>query len=268
MRTYRWDHRPVGAARRAGLLALAGGLLHALPAATVLPTVRLRWFPALSGVGAPDHVALTFDDGPDPASTPLFLEVLAAHRVRATFFLLGGMVPRAPTLARELVAAGHEVGVHGWSHRNLLLRDPAATYRELARAVAVITAATGVRPRYHRPPYGVLTGPGWLAARRLGLTSVLWTCWGRDWTAEADPRTVLATVRAGLAGGGTVLLHDSDCASAPGAWRAALGALPELLAGCAERGWRVGPLAEHGLTGPQGPSSQCQADITQSVCRR
>ncbi|ASW57920.1 polysaccharide deacetylase family protein [Plantactinospora sp. KBS50] len=261
------NRRGTTAVAAGGLLALAGGLAHALPAATVLPTVRLRWFPRLSGRGAPDHVALTFDDGPDPASTPAFLEVLAAHRVRATFFLLGRMVARSPALAGELVAAGHEVAVHGWSHRNLLLRDPGTTYRDLARARDVIAAASGRPPVRYRPPYGVLTGSGWTAARRLGLRPVLWTCWGRDWTATATAGSVLATVRAGLAGGGTVLLHDSDCTAAPGAWRSALGALPDLLAGCAARGWRVGPLAEHFGTG-QGPKTQCQADITQSVWRR
>jgi len=216
------------------------------PALTVLPGVRLRFFPRLSGLGASGHVALTFDDGPDPASTPLFVEALAARGTRATFFLLGSMLARAPELGLDLAAAGHEVAVHGWAHHNLLLRGPHATYRDLARTRELIRAVTGRAPRFFRPPYGVFSAAALLAARRLELTPVLWTCWGRDWTRSATRASVLATVRDGLAGGGTVLLHDSDCTSAPGAWRASLAALPHLLDECLHRGWRVGPLGEHG----------------------
>ncbi|MFC7548817.1 polysaccharide deacetylase family protein [Plantactinospora sp. GCM10030261] len=245
--------RPTRRPAAVALTAAGAGLAHALPAATVLRSVRLRLFPTLSGVGRADRVALTFDDGPDPESTPRFVEVLAAHRVRATFFLLGSMVARAPEVAGDLVAAGHEVAVHGWEHTNLLRRDPISTYRDLSRATDLIASVGGQPPRFYRPPYGVLTGPALLATRRLGLTPVLWTCWGRDWTRDATPASVLATLRSGLGGGGTVLLHDSDCTSAPGAWRAALGALPRLLAECADGGWRVGPLGEHGRPGRATP---------------
>ncbi len=234
-----------GSAVRASTLGAALAAQVA-PALTVLPSIRLRFFPRLSGRGAPGHVALTFDDGPDPVSTPLFIEALATHRVRATFFLLGSMLARAPELGLDLSAAGHEVAVHGWSHQNLLLRGPHSTYRDLARTRDLITAVTGRSPRFFRPPYGVLSAAALLAARRLMLTPVLWTCWGRDWTRSTTAVSVLDTVRAGLTGGGTVLLHDSDCTSAPGAWRASLAALPQLLAECAERGWQVGPLNEHG----------------------
>lgn len=84
-----------------------------------------------------------------------------------------------------------------------------------------------------------------LAARRLGLTPVLWTWWGEDWTARAIPDSVHRTLVRDLRGGGTILLHDSDCTSAPGAWRSALGALPRILDACQERGPTVGPLREH-----------------------
>ncbi|MBM0227728.1 polysaccharide deacetylase family protein [Micromonospora sp. ATA51] len=208
----------------AGALALPA--LHLAPVVTALPAVRGRWLPGLRGAGPPDRVALTFDDGPDPESTPWFLEVLAEHRVRATFFLLGAMLQRAPALGREIVAAGHEVALHGWEHHNLLLRGPVATVRDLTRARALIVAVTGRTPRFLRPPYGVLTGASLFAARRLGLKPVLWSSWGRDWTREATAESVLDTVRGGLSGGGTILLHDSSCAAAPGTWRAGLAALP------------------------------------------
>jgi hypothetical protein len=75
---------------------------------------------------------------------------------------------------------------------------------------------------------------------------VLWTAWGRDWTAEATAGSVLRCVTSGAVDGGTVLLHDSDCTSAPGSWRATCEALPALLDWCRQRSLRVGPLSEHG----------------------
>jgi peptidoglycan/xylan/chitin deacetylase (PgdA/CDA1 family) len=223
--------------------------VHCAPALTALPRVRTRLFPRLAGLGDPDRVALTFDDGPHPDSTPHFVEALRARGVRATFFLLGSMLARTPELGRELVDAGHEVAVHGWGHRNLLLEGPGATYDELARAAEFIAGTTGSRPRFFRPPYGVLSLPALLAARRLELTPVLWSRWGKEWSRSATLGSVRETLTAGLTGGATVLLHDSDCAfasgSGSGSWRFSLAALPVLLDHCADRGLRVGPLREH-----------------------
>ena len=236
-----------GACAAAGL-ALAGlAVTHAGPGITALAPVRRRLFPRLAGLGQADHVALTFDDGPDPASTPAFLDLLAARGLRATFFLLGSMVVRAPELAADIADAGHEIGVHGWDHRYTILRGPRAVRDDLARATDAVAAASGTEPRFYRPPYGVLSAGALAAARAEGLTPVLWTCWGREWTAGATPASVYATLAADLTPGATVLLHDSDCTSPPGAAAAALGALPRLLDNCAERGLAVGPLADHGL---------------------
>jgi peptidoglycan/xylan/chitin deacetylase (PgdA/CDA1 family) len=230
--------------------ALAAGVIAAAQAAPALASIgplRARVAPGLAGVGDPGHVALTFDDGPHPLSTPRFLTVLDRLGVRATFFLLGRWAARSPGLAKEIAAAGHEIAVHGYDHRCLLARSPRATYDDLTRARDVIADATGAPVRWFRPPYGVLTTATLGATRRLGLTPVLWTAWGEDWTARATPESVYRTVTADLAGGGTVLLHDSDVTSVPGSWRATLGALPRLVATCRERGLRPGPLAEHGV---------------------
>ena len=173
-------------------------------------------FKRLAGQGHPGHVALTFDDGPDPGSTPEFTRVLAERGVHATFFMLGSMVAKAPGLAAEIAAAGHEIGVHGFEHRYLPARTPQATMSDLTRAAELIAKVTGTWPRLFRPPYGVLSGPALLAARRLGLTPVLWGAWGREWTAGATSASVLQTLLGQLDGGVTVLLHDSGCTSPPG----------------------------------------------------
>jgi peptidoglycan-N-acetylglucosamine deacetylase len=239
---------PRPAALTAAMLALGGlAVTHAGPGVTALGPVRQRFFPRLSGLGRADHVALTFDDGPDPAWTPAFLEVLAKWQVRATFFMLGSMAAREPGLAAEVAGAGHEVAVHGWAHRYTVLRGPRAVADDLARATDAVAGATGAQPRLYRPPYGVLSAGALAAARRLGLTPVLWTCWGREWTAGSTPRSVFTMLTRHLAGGATVLLHDSDCTSPPGSAAAALGALPLLLEECAIRGLGAGPVAEHGL---------------------
>ncbi len=239
-------------AGRKAIFALMGGLTaaglavaHGSPGVTAIGPVRRALFPKLAGRGPAGHVALTFDDGPDPATTPAFLELLAARGVTATFFLLGPMVKRAPQLAAELVAAGHEIGVHGWEHKCLTLRGPRATYRDIAMATEEITAATGVSPRLYRPPYGVLNTGALLATRKLGLTPVLWDCWGKEWTRGSTPESVFGTLSGSLRDGSTVLLHDSDCTSPAGSSDAGLGALALLLDECERRGLVPGPAGEH-----------------------
>ncbi|MEU9829918.1 polysaccharide deacetylase family protein [Streptosporangium sp. NPDC048047] len=233
-------------------LAVAGlALLHVGPAATWLPAVR-RLLPGLAGVGTPGHVALTFDDGPDPHSTPRFLDELARLGCRATFFVLGEMLERHPGLGRRVAADGHEIAVHGWHHGNALVTPPGRTAAGIGRTARLVADVTGVRPSWYRPPYGALSAEALVAARASGLRPVLWTAWGRDWTRSATPSSVLAALAPGLRGGATLLLHDSDRTSAPGSWRSGLGALPELVGRCRSAGLRVGPLRDHGVSGSGG----------------
>ena len=221
--------------------------VQAAPLATFVPAGK-RFAPGLNGRGRAGHVALTFDDGPDGQSTPQFLDRLAELDVRATFFLLGEMCLRYPDVARRIVADGHEVAVHSWDHRNHLRNPPGRrTADQLARTADLIEVQTGVRPEFFRPPYGALTAADLVVAQRLGLRTVLWTAWGQDWQRGLKPADVVGEVLRGELDGGTVLLHDSDCTSEPGSWRATLGALPQLVDALHERGLEVGTVGSHGL---------------------
>ncbi|HEX5299707.1 MAG TPA: polysaccharide deacetylase family protein [Streptosporangiaceae bacterium] len=121
---------------------------HGGPAATWLPGLRRTCFPALAGIGRPDHVALRFDDGPDPDSTPWFLEALDACAVQATFFVLGESVCRYPGLARRIADRGHEVAVHGWTHDRPWVPALRREVRDLARAAEAVYDATGQIPQW------------------------------------------------------------------------------------------------------------------------
>jgi peptidoglycan-N-acetylglucosamine deacetylase len=231
----------------AGAAVAGAAIVHLGPAVTSWRVLRCWAAPSLAGLGHHDHVALTFDDGPDPASTPAFLDELDRLGWRATFFALGSMVRRHPSLTAEIVARGHEIAVHGYEHRSHLRRPPGWIRDDVERARDLIAQTTETVPVWFRPPYGALSAGSLRAARGLGLRTVLWTAWGRDWRAQATPASVVADIGRDLGPGATVLLHDSDCTSSPQSWRAALGALDGLAELLAARSMVVGPLAEHGI---------------------
>jgi peptidoglycan/xylan/chitin deacetylase (PgdA/CDA1 family) len=163
----------------------------------------------------------------------------------ATFFLLGSQVRSYPDQAQAVVAAGHEIAVHGDVHDSHLFRTPRDVGADLRRAVATIVEVTGVRPRFFRPPYGVVTTGTLRAARQAGVQPVLWTSWGKDWQRSSTPQRVVATLERTLGPGATLLLHDSDCTSTPGSWRATAAALPLLAERLVDRGLAVRPLRDH-----------------------
>lgn len=245
--------RPGDARRWAGVgplaasTAAAGIVAHLLPGVVAWRSMRSRLLPRLSGVGDANHVALTFDDGPDPKSTPPILDALDALGWHATFFCLGMQVRRSPGIATEMVRRGHELGVHGDSHRSHLRRPFTSTVPDVVRARDTLEDLTGVAVRWFRPPYGAVSSATLVAARHAALQLVLWTTWGLDWQPRATGSTVAANVARTFRPGATVLLHDSDITSTPGTWRATLSALPLLSRQWAAAGLQVGTLGEHGV---------------------
>lgn len=232
-------------------------LRHALRTATItaggfagywLPSTALVFGPSrrLFGVSATipdqDAVALTFDDGPHPDGTPRVLELLREADAHATFFLVGEQVERFPGLAREIVAAGHEVAVHCFRHVNLARRLPAETRDDLDRTAEAIREATGAELRRYRPPYGVLTLPALRHARRRGWETVLWRRAGRDWRADATPESIASCLLGKTQGGDVLLLHDADWYASPRSWERTAGALELVLEQLGDRGLRVARL--------------------------
>lgn len=150
-------------------------------------------------------MALTFDDGPSE-STPALLEVLAEYDVKATFFMCGRNVRRCKEIAREVVAAGHEIGNHTDSHMALYFKSSETIYREMALAQEAIHRITRVTPQLFRAPYGVRWPGLRLAQQRLHLTGVMWTAIGRDWKWPASRVSRLVLSKA--VNGAIMCLHD------------------------------------------------------------
>ncbi|MCL6522892.1 MAG: polysaccharide deacetylase family protein [Firmicutes bacterium] len=188
------------------------------------------------------RAALTFDDGPDPATTPRFLDALGRLGVRASFFLVGRRAARAPGLVREMVAAGHSLGNHTWSHRHAWSLGPAATLREIEDGAALLEDVSGRRVRFLRPPWGAFNWAVWLGAARVRQRIVLWSAVGDDWKAGSTPDSIVRRVRRGLRPGVIVLLHDAG--GAAGAPERTLAALPGLVAELRGRGFELLPLDE------------------------
>ena len=185
------------------------------------------------------RAALTFDDGPDPDSTPAVLEALDAANARATFFLVGEQVERHPILARQIAERGHEVALHGFGHTPHEQLGPEDARGDLERGLAVLEQRAGALPTLYRPPYGRFTEGSYRACLELGLEPVLWSGWGCDWEDIAAPR-IAELVERDLRDRAIVLLHDSPrYAHRPSAAPTAQ-AIPRIAAAASAAGLRLG----------------------------
>jgi peptidoglycan/xylan/chitin deacetylase (PgdA/CDA1 family) len=137
--------------------------------------------PTVCRTNSPRRLAITFDDGPNPAITPKLLDLLQQHHAHATFFLIGRFVREYQELVREIAARGHAIGNHTETHPNLFWFGQSQIRIELSRCSDAIQSATGQLPKWFRPPFG-MRNP-WLAgvARELDLRVVMWTLIPGDW---------------------------------------------------------------------------------------
>ncbi len=184
----------------------------------------------------PNEIALTFDDGPNDPYTFQLLEILAEHRVRATFFMIGRFVRQRPDIVRMVQAAGHLIGNHTMTHPWLVLEPPEKVRRELADCNAALEDVLGERVSYFRPPHGSRRPDVLRTVRELGLTPVMWNVIGQDWEPGIQAEDVLGLVGRGIkrnrrAGwGSNIVLHDGGQARMGQDRSATVGAVQHLLA--------------------------------------
>lgn len=193
-------------------------------------------------------VALTFDDGPDPVFTPKILDVLAAHHVHASFFVLGERAAQHPEIVKRMHDEGHTVGTHTQHHTiRFHFGSPTYVQKEIEDAIAVVAGILPSSPKLFRPPQGLRTplfGSGWKRTR--GLTCVTWSVRGLDAFATT-PAKIFARVAPSLVPGAIVTLHDGTGLGGGADRAATVTALGTLLDECKARGLRCVTLAEAGV---------------------
>ncbi len=227
-----WLIPPIVAADIAGLFFYGA----AYPQAQIFGATTCR-------TNSPRKLALTFDDGPNPAVTPKLLDLLALYNAKASFFLVGRAVRESPFLVKEIATRGHLIGNHTDTHPNLLFRGPQETREELLRCSDAIAQATSALPRWFRPPFGFRSP--WLGpiAQQLHMRTAMWTTIPGDWRAKPPAwliermKPIAARAHANIASqknanppsvvrtGDVVCLHDGDYARPNGNRAATVAAL-------------------------------------------
>ena len=191
-------------------------------------------FPATERLPS-DKVVMTFDDGPDEDATPAVLDALDEAGIKATFFVVGEQLMRHHGIARRAAMAGHELALHGFTHRRHADLIPPDARDEIPRGVGAFEAATGSKPRFFRPPYGRFSEHSYKACEAMGLQPVYWSAWGLDWE-DIRPDRITDLVTRDLTPGAIVVLHDSPRYADRPTARPTAEAIPLIAAAAAERG--------------------------------
>jgi peptidoglycan/xylan/chitin deacetylase (PgdA/CDA1 family) len=231
----------------------AGGAACAMTVGAIAAWVGYAWLPHLAvrgrvrrGPSSSPRIALTFDDGPDAQWTPRVLDILAAHRVQATFFLIGERARRLSGIVRAIAAAGHEIGNHSWSHPSLWLCGPARTRFEVRHAHAALADLAGEAPRFFRPPWGMVNAALPAALRDCEERAVLWSIQPEGLIPAGPARQVERVLRRADAGA-IVDLHDAE--GLAGAPARMVAALPDAIAGLRAAGYGFATVGQL-LAGP------------------
>lgn len=172
-------------------------------------------------------VALTFDDGPDPANTPRILDILNSHGINATFFELGSQVQRSPDLTKQLIAAGNEVESHTFNHPDLVkLKIPSLIRKQIDDTQSVFNSV-GLHAKFLRPPYGSIDNNVRAVAN---MPLILWNVDSQEWRTGTTPASMSASIVSQARPGAIILMHDTQKITGD--------ALPEVLAQLEARNFR------------------------------
>lgn len=176
------------------------------------------------------YIAMTFDDGPHPQNTPRLLDMLRERNIKATFYVIGRSVNMYPHIVRRMVAEGHEIGNHTWTHRKLTALSDSSVRMEMDRTRDVIISACGVKPRTMRPPYGALrqNQRAWIY-KEYGYPTILWNVDPEDWR-RPGLSVVTSRILNNTRNGSIVLAHDLH--------KPTVDAMPATLDGLLRRGFK------------------------------
>ena len=180
-------------------------------------------------------VALTFDDGPHPITTPLLLDTLKTHKVRATFFAVGEKAEEYPELLRRIAKAGHQVACHTYSHDNMTYLTRREAENELTYWERDVDKIIGRGPRYLRPPGGDFNRNTISLARERGYVLSLWSVNPGDWNSPPPPR-IVKYVLTRVHPGAVIIMHDDGMNT--------IRALPLVIKGLRKQGYRFVTLDE------------------------
>jgi len=195
--------------------------------------------------GARKYVALTFDDGPGP-HTPAVLAELKKADVPATFFVVGANVKQNPEVLNQIVAAGHEVGVHTWNHKDMTTLDARTQKAEIESTAGEILAVGGVASRLFRAPYGSVNPAVLKQAENAKLLSVLWDVDTVDWTGPGTEQIVMNTVSK-VQPGSIILLHDGG-----GDRTTTVAAVPKIIKELRAKGFEFATVGDLVISDPPG----------------
>ena len=195
-----------------GVVLFASGFFWGLvPVAAVLALLTLGILRMETGILGPVRtkidtgIALTYDDGPDPRSTPALLDLLKQHGAKATFFVVGDRVRAHPEVVKRCHAEGHTVANHSHHHGTFTnIHFGGWMKEELAACQRAVEEAIGIAPRFYRPPFGLMNPYVEPSARALGMDVVAWSIRSLDTVRDDAAQRVVAD----LAPGAIVLLHD------------------------------------------------------------
>lgn len=182
------------------------------------------------GLSSQPYIAMTYDDGPHPTNTPRLLDMLRQRNIKATFYVIGKNVDMYPQLTRRIVAEGHEIGNHTYTHRNLKTLSDAQVVTEMSKTRASIVRATGVQPRTMRPPYGALyQRQREMIMNEFGYPTIMWAVDPRDWQ-RPGVSVVRERILNDTSNGAIVLAHDLHAPT--------VDAMPSTLDGLLAKGYR------------------------------
>lgn len=221
--------------------AQAGGAGRAK--ATTLSELRQKYADSFifRGESGKKQIALTFDDAPDTHYTPIVLDILKKHNVKATFFAIGNLAEKHPEMVRRIVREGHVLGNHTYSHAQLKKLTMEKFIEDIEKSEAALSPLAGYAPRLIRPPYGAVNDDELAWLKDAGYITVNWNVDPEDWKGVSGEQVLKRSLEAAKPGA-IILMH---CATGPGgSLQGTVDALPELISGLRAKGYELVTLTQ------------------------